>query len=166
MVYLADQFGLNIILGAFAAGVVIGLVGGKEEKDQLYVKLESIGFGLFIPIFFITTGITFNLDAVLSTSGLIRLPLFLALFLVVRGPPVFLLYRRDLVPRDRPPFALLSATTLPLVVAITALAVSQHQMRSATAAALVGAGMVSVLLFPPVALTQRLRAKQVADEAA
>ena len=166
MVYLADQFGLNIILGAFAAGVVIGLVGGKEEKDQLYVKLESIGFGLFIPIFFITTGITFNLDAVLSTSGLIRLPLFLALFLVVRGLPVFLLYRRDLAPRDRPPFALLSATTLPLVVAITALAVSQHQMRSATAAALVGAGMVSVLLFPPVALTQRLRAKQVADEAA
>jgi Kef-type K+ transport system membrane component KefB len=166
MVYLANQFGLNIILGAFAAGVVIGLVGGPEEKEQLYVKLESIGFGLFVPIFFITTGIMFNLDAVLTPGGLARLPLFLALFLVVRGVPVFLLYRRDLAPQDRPPFALLSATTLPLVVAITALAVQQGQMRSATAAALVGAGMVSVLLFPPTALTQRLRSKQAATEAA
>ncbi len=161
MVYLADQFGLNIILGAFAAGVVIGLVGGPEEKDQLYVKLESIGFGLFVPIFFITTGITFDLDAVLSPSGLVRLPLFLALFLVVRGLPVYLFYRRDLSPRDRPPFALLSATTLPLVVAITALAVQQGQMRTSTAAALVGAGMVSVLIFPPAALKQRLRVETV-----
>lgn len=166
MVYLADQFGLNIILGAFAAGVVIGLVGGPEEKDQLYVKLESIGFGLFVPIFFITTGITFDLDAVLSPSGLVRLPLFLALFLVVRGLPVYLFYRRDLPRRDRPPFALLSATTLPLVVAITALAVQQGQMRTSTAAALVGAGMVSVLIFPPAALTQRLRSKRLEAEAA
>ncbi len=68
MVYLADQFGLDIILGAFAAGFVIGLVGGPEEQDQLYVKLESIGFGFFVPIFFITTGIQFNLDAVLSAQ--------------------------------------------------------------------------------------------------
>ncbi len=166
MVYLADQFGLNIILGAFAAGVVIGLVGGPEEKEQLYVKLESIGFGLFVPIFFITTGITFDLDAVLSPSGLVRLPLFLALFLVVRGLPAFLFYRRDLASRDRPPFALLSATTLPLVVAITALAVQQGQMRTSTAAALVGAGMVSVLIFPPAALKQRLRSKQLEAEAA
>jgi Kef-type K+ transport system membrane component KefB len=167
MVYLADRFGLSIILGAFAAGVVLGLVGGPEEKDQLYVKLESIGFGVFIPIFFITTGITFNLDAALSSSGLVRLPLFLALFLAVRGLPAFLIYRRDLAPADRQPFALYSATTLPLVVAITALAVEQGHMRSATAASLVGAAMVSVILFPPLALLRRHRSKaQVAAAAA
>jgi Kef-type K+ transport system membrane component KefB len=166
MVYLADRFGLNIILGAFAAGVVLGLVGGREEKDQLYVKLESIGFGVFIPIFFITTGITFNLDAAVSSSGLVRLPIFLALFLVVRGLPAFLIYRRDLSQADRQPFALYSATTLPLVVAITALAVEQGHMRSATAASLVGAAMVSVLLFPPLALLRRHRSKEQVASAA
>src|SRR4029077_5224618 len=93
MVYLADRFGLNIILGAFAAGVVLGLVGGPDEKNQLYVKLESNGSGVFIPIFFIPPGITFNLDAAVSSSGLVRLPIFLALFLVVRGLPAFLIYR-------------------------------------------------------------------------
>jgi Kef-type K+ transport system membrane component KefB len=161
MVYLATQFGLNIILGAFAAGIVCALIGGPEDQEKLYVKLEGIGFGFFVPIFFITTGIQFNLDAVLTPSGLIRLPLFLVLFLVVRGAPAFLLYRNDLKPYDRPPFALLSATTLPLVVAITELAVSQGKMSSATSSALVGAGLVSVLLFPPAALTQRLRIKKL-----
>jgi Kef-type K+ transport system membrane component KefB len=161
MVYLAAQFGLNIILGAFAAGILIGLVGGKKEKEQLYVKLESLGFGFFIPIFFITTGIQFNLDAVLSPNGLIRLPLFLVLFVIVRGAPAWLYYRRDLKPRDRPPFALLCATTLPLVVAITDVAVQQGKMGTATASALVGAGMCSVILFPPVSLLQRIRSKAV-----
>jgi len=164
MVYLADRFGLNIILGAFAAGVVLGLVGGPHEKEQIYVKLESIGFGVFIPIFFITTGITFNLDAAVSTSGLVRLPLFLALFLVVRGVPALLIYRRDLAEADRTPFALYSATTLPLVVAITSLAVAQGEMRSATAASLVGAAMVSVLLFPPIALLRRQRSRALVAE--
>jgi Kef-type K+ transport system membrane component KefB len=164
MVYLADRFGLNIILGAFAAGVVLGLVGGPHEKEQIYVKLESIGFGVFIPIFFITTGITFNLDAAVSTAGLVRLPLFLALFLVVRGLPALLIYRRDLDDADRTPFALYSATTLPLVVAITSLAVAQGEMRSATAASLVGAAMVSVLLFPPIALLRRQRSRALVAE--
>ena len=92
-----------------------------------------------------------------SPSNLLRLPVFLALFLVVRGLPVFLLYRTAIPKADRVPLALYSATALPLVVAITTIGLETGHMRSDTAAALVGAAMVSVLVFPLAALTVRRR---------
>jgi Kef-type K+ transport system membrane component KefB len=127
------------------------------------VSLEGIGFGLFVPIFFITSGITFDLDALLSDwSTLALVPLFLGLFLVVRGTPA-LLAVRDVGRAGIPPLALFSATALPLVVAVTELAVDKGELSPKVAAALVGAGMVSVLLFPLAGLALRKRAAAVAD---
>jgi Kef-type K+ transport system membrane component KefB len=158
LVYLASEFGLDLLLGAFAAGMILGLVTRSEDAEPLRVKLEGLGFGFFIPIFFIVSGIEFDLEALLdSPEALLRLPLFLVLFLVVRGLPAILLYRRDLSLADRIPLALLSATALPLVVAITGIAVEAGKMRPENAAALVGAGMVSVFVYPLVALTLRRR---------
>jgi Kef-type K+ transport system membrane component KefB len=158
LVYLASREGLDLLLGAFAAGIIVGLVSKSEDAEPLRVKLEGIGFGFFIPIFFVVSGIEFDLAALLDNpSSFLRVPLFLLLFLVVRGLPAFLFYRRDLVRTERLPLALLSSTALPLVVAITTIAVEAGQMRPENAAALVGAGMISVFVYPLVALTLRRR---------
>ena len=158
LVYLASEFGLDVILGAFAAGLIVGLIARGPEAEPLHVKFDGIGYGFLIPIFFINSGMSFDLDALLaSPTTMLRLPVFLALLLLVRGLPVFLLYRResDLPRGERWPLALLSATALPLIVAITEIGVETGRMRQATAAALVGAGMVSVFLYPLLALKLR-----------
>jgi Kef-type K+ transport system membrane component KefB len=137
---------------------VVGLVTKGEKTEDLRLRLETIGFGFVIPIFFVVTGMEFDLAALFdSPTNLLRLPVFLALFLVVRGAPVFLLYRTAIPKADRVPLALYSATALPLVVAITTIGLETGHMRSDTAAALVGAAMVSVLVFPLAALTVRRR---------
>jgi Kef-type K+ transport system membrane component KefB len=157
LVFLAREFGLDLILGAFAAGIVVGLASKGPEAEPLKVKLEGMGFGFFIPVFFISTGMNFDLKALFEGPGsLFRLPLFLALFLLVRGLPALLLYRRELpAVRERAALALFSATALPLVVAITEIGVRTGRMRSETAAALVGAGMLSVFVFPLLGLRLR-----------
>lgn len=160
LVFLAREFGLDLILGAFAAGTVVGLASKGPDAEPLKVKLEGMGFGFFIPVFFISTGMSFDLKALFEGPGsLFRLPLFLALFLFVRGLPAMLLYRRDLPElRERIALALFSATALPLVVAITEIGVETDRMKPETAAALVGAGMLSVFLFPLIGLRLRRRA--------
>jgi Kef-type K+ transport system membrane component KefB len=156
LVFLARQFGLDLILGAFAAGVVVGLASKGEEADPLKVKLEGMGFGFLIPIFFISTGLTFNLDAILgSTAGLLRLPLFIALLLVCRGLPSLWIYRGTLPSIERRSLVFYTATGLPLIVAVTQLGIDTHRMRSSTAAALVAAAMISVLVFPIVGAALR-----------
>lgn len=158
LVLLASEFGFDIVLGAFAAGLLVGVVTKGEKTEDLRLRLETIGFGFVIPIFFVVTGMEFDLAALFdSPTNLLRLPVFLALFLVVRGVPVFLLYRTAIPKVDRVPLALYSATALPLVVAITTIGLETGHMRSDTAAALVGAAMVSVLVFPLAALTVRRR---------
>lgn len=165
LVYLASREGLDLLLGAFAAGIIVGLVTKSEDAEPLRVKLEGIGFGFFIPIFFVVSGIEFDLEALLdSPSSILRVPLFLLLFLVVRGLPALLLYRRDLPRAERLPLALLSSTALPLVVAVTTIAVEAGKMRSENAAALVGAAMISVFLYPLIALTLRRRDVSPASE--
>ena len=164
LVFLASEFGFDIILGAFAAGLVVGLVTKGEKTEDVRLRLEAIGFGFVIPIFFVVTGMEFDLAALFdSPTNLLRLPVFLALFLVVRGAPVFLLYRTAIPKADRMPLTLYSATALPLVVAITTIGLETGHMRPENAAALVGAAMVSVLVFPLLALTLRRR-QQAADE--
>jgi Kef-type K+ transport system membrane component KefB len=159
LVYLASRFGFDIVLGAFAAGLVVGLVTKGPESRELRVKFEGIGFGFLIPIFFVVTGMKFDLDALFASVGtVLRLPLFLALFLAVRGLPAVLLYRRAIPPSDRLPLAFYSATALPIVVAVTTIGLETGRMSSANAAALVGAAMTSVLVFPLVALALRRRA--------
>lgn len=155
LVFLARQFGLDAILGAMAAGVLVALASPGEYGEILRHKLEGIGFGFFVPIFFVATGLRYDLEALLaSPSALLQLPMFLALFLLVRGLPA-LLVRRDLNMTARLALGLMSATQLPLVVAIAEIGVRDGKLRPETAASLVGAGMASVLMFPIAALALR-----------
>lgn len=162
LVFIARQFGLDSIMGALAAGVVVALTAPGERGEELRRKLEGISFGFFVPIFFVATGLRYDLQALTSSAAALwKLPLFLALFLLVRGVPA-MLARRELDVRSRVALGLLSATQLPLVVAITDIGVRSERMQPDTAAALVGAAMVSVLLFPIAALAlRRSRASQI-----
>ncbi|HXZ81315.1 MAG TPA: cation:proton antiporter [Terriglobales bacterium] len=159
LIVLAERFGLGMVLGAFSAAMVIGLGTNSEKGYVLRHKLDAIGFGFLIPMFFVTSGMRFGLNALLSgPQTYMRVPVFLVLFLVVRGLPT-LLYRRHLPSQQLAPLALYSATELPLIVAITELGVRSGRMQPDNAAALVGAGMLSVLLFPLAASVLRRRAQ-------
>jgi flagellin-like protein len=163
LVYLAFLLGLDVLLGAFAAGIVVRLFTAGEDSEIIKSKLDAVGFGFLIPIFFIVSGIHFDLHILLhKPSALLRLVGFLAMMLFVRGTPALLLYRRTLSRRQRVPLAFFSATGLPLIVVITTIGTSEGRMLPENAAALVGAGMLSVLLFPAIGL-RRLRATQASD---
>ncbi len=163
---LSKKIGLETVLGAFAAGMVVGLASRGESGKLFREKIEAICFGFMVPFFFVISGMNLDVRALLgSTRAMLLVPFFLALFLVVRGAPV-ILYRKDLTPSERWPFALYSATALSMVVAITDLGVRTGHMRPEIAAALVGAGLFSVLLFPMIAgamLTKRAPAALQAE---
>ncbi len=153
LVLLAATLGLDVLLGAFAAGIVVRLFSAGGEIAAIRGKLEAIGFGFLIPIFFVVSGIDFDAHVFVNDpKSLWRVPFFLALMLVARGIPVYLLYRGRLDPSERFPTALFSATGLPLIVVITSIALSEHRMLQVNAASLVAAGMLSVLLFPAIGL--------------
>jgi Kef-type K+ transport system membrane component KefB len=153
---LANDLGLDLLLGGFVAGVIVRLALRGREVALFESKLTAVGYGFLIPFFFITSGLKFDLSALTEDPiQLLKLPLFLALFLVVRGVPAILLYRRVLDGRDRRALAFFSSTELPLVVAITTIAVEQGHMRSSTAASLVGAAILSTMIFPLVGLKLR-----------
>ncbi len=158
---LASELGLDILLGGFAAGIITRLAVRGREVEVLESKLTAVGFGFLIPFFFVTSGVDFDLDSLLSSAGaLLKVPLFLALFLIVRGAPALLLYRGVFAARERVALAFFLATELPLVVAITTIAVEQGHMRSSTAAALVGAAILSTLIYPFVGLALRRGASE------
>jgi len=167
LVTLASQLGLDLLLGGFVAGIITRLALQGHEVERFESKLTAVGYGFFIPFFFVVSGMNFNLNALIhSTAGMLKLPLFLAMFLVVRGVPALVLYRKVLDGRDRAALAFFSATELPLVVAITTLAIDDGKMRSSTAAALVGAAILSTLIYPLVGLRlRRGRAEHDIDEA-
>ncbi|WP_424213712.1 cation:proton antiporter [Streptomyces sp. BI20] len=159
MLGLAGALGIDTLLGAFAAGVLTRLVlraAAPDSGHAVLARVEALGFGFLVPIFFVVTGIEFDLRSLLSGGRpLLLVPVFLLLFLLLRGGPVRLLAPRDLGGRDRTALALFSSTALPLVVAITTLGVEDGAVRPGEAAALVAAGMVSVLLFPLLARRAR-----------
>ncbi|UJA19802.1 cation:proton antiporter [Thermoleophilia bacterium SCSIO 60948] len=164
LVALATGFGLDLVLGAFTAGIVVGIalqVEGEESLDaaEFRSKIEAVGFGFLVPVFFIATGIDFDLDALVSDPAALALvPGFAVLFLLTRGLPVALLYRRALPDgRDRASLALFSAAALPLLIAITTLGVDSGSMKESEALSLIGAGMLSVLVFPILGLAVRRR---------
>jgi Kef-type K+ transport system membrane component KefB len=160
LVALADSLGLDLLLGGFAAGIITRLALKGQEVEVLESKLTAVGYGFLVPFFFITSGMAFDLEALVSSaSGLLKLPLFLAMFLLVRGAPAMLLYRGVLATRDRVALAFFSATELPLVVAITTLAIEEGHMKSSTAAALVGAAILSTSIYPFVGLAMRRRSR-------
>jgi Kef-type K+ transport system membrane component KefB len=152
LVLLANELGLDVLLGGFVAGMITRLALKGRELAVFESKLTAVGFGFFVPFFFVTSGIEFDLSALGSAEALLKLAMFFGLFLVVRGTPALLLYRGVLEARKRAALAFYSATELPLVVAITTLAVDGGHMKSSTAAGLVGAAMLSTLVFPFVGL--------------
>jgi Kef-type K+ transport system membrane component KefB len=163
LVALATQLGLDLLLGGFVAGLITRLALRGREVTIFESKLTAIGYGFLIPFFFVVSGMAFDAEGlVTSTGALAKLPLFVLFFLIVRGVPALLLYRRQLGGRDRLALGFFCATELPLVVAITTLARANGDMRASTASALVGAAIISTLVYPLVAL--RLRRGRVGTE--
>jgi Kef-type K+ transport system membrane component KefB len=148
LVLLAGKLGLDVLIGGFVAGMIVRLALKGHELQVFESKLTAVGFGFFVPFFFITSGIEFDLAALGSVTAILKLGMFFVLFLIVRGTPALLLYRKVLGVRDRAALAFYSATELPLVVAITTIAIETGEMRTSTAAGLVGAAMLSTLIFP------------------
>jgi Kef-type K+ transport system membrane component KefB len=147
---VAEALGLEAILGAFLAGAILSLV----DRDQAMThpgfrrKLEAVGFGFFIPVFFVTSGVRFDLAALTeSASNLAMVPVFLAALVAARGVPA-VLYRRTLGARRTAIAGLMQATSLPFIVAATAIGAQLDLIDAAESAALIGAGLLSVLLFP------------------
>lgn len=154
LVLMAQEFGLEVVLGAFLAGAMLSLLdhGKAVESSGLKSKLEGIGFGVFIPIFFVVSGAQLDLGALFdSLDSALLLPATVIALLCVRGLPA-LLYRRELGRREALAAGLLQATSLSFVVAATQIGVELGKIGEATAAGLVAGGVVSVLLFPALAL--------------
>jgi Kef-type K+ transport system membrane component KefB len=150
LVLIASRAGFDFVLGAFAAGLIVGLLLDSPEGEIVRMRLEGIGFGFLIPIYFVTTGLTFDLSSLLTARGLGLASLFLALFLATRGAAAAL-WLRELGGRRTGSLALFSATALPLVVAIVTVGTERGAVSASVGASLIGAGMISVLLYPLIA---------------
>ncbi|HSD24075.1 MAG TPA: cation:proton antiporter [Solirubrobacterales bacterium] len=151
---IADSLGLESILGAFMAGAILSLLDRDEvmTHPEFRRKLEAIGFGVFIPVFFVTSGVNYDLDALLSSaSNVLMVPIFLAALMAARGLPA-LLYRGMLDGRHTVIAGLMQATSLPFIVAAVAIGQDLDLIDAAEGAALIGAGLLSVLLFPAIGL--------------
>ncbi len=151
---LAYQFGFASILGAFAAGLLVRAIDltGRSPHPQFEIKLQGIGFGFLIPIFFVATGVQFDLRALLSHPvALAQVPLFLVGLLLVRGLPALAYVR--LVGRRRSAVAgLMQATSLTFVIVATQIGVAAHLISTTTSASLLAAGLLSAALYPALAL--------------
>jgi Kef-type K+ transport system membrane component KefB len=153
---LAFELGLDLLLGGFAAGIITRQVLKTRELPAFDSKLTAVAFGVFVPFFFVASGMNLNTPALFaSASGVLKMIVFFLLFFVVRGTPVLLLYRGVFDARERIALALMTSTQLPLVLAITTVAAGTGHMRSSTAAALVGAAVLSTLVFPILGLRLR-----------
>jgi Kef-type K+ transport system membrane component KefB len=149
LLVIAADFGLDVVLGAFLAGVVLRR-WAPGDVHSLEAKLDAVGYGFFIPVFFVTSGMSLDLQSIIESPA--RLVVFFVLFLAVRGLPALLFYRRDLPMRGRVQLMLLTATALPLLVALAKIGLESGTMLPENAAALVGAGVLSVIVFPAVAV--------------
>jgi Kef-type K+ transport system membrane component KefB len=164
-VVLASVFGLEVILGAFLGGVILRLIDADRRMThpEFHQKLEAVGFGVFIPIFFVTTGVRFDLAALLaSPATVLHVPIFLFALLVIRGLPA-ILYRSRIGTRRVIVAGLLQATSLSFIVTATQIGMELGLLSRANGAALIAAGVLSVVLFPLLALTV-LRVQTTARE--
>jgi Kef-type K+ transport system membrane component KefB len=151
LVLLARDVGFDFILGAFAAGLIVGLVVDTPEGRSVRTRLEGIGYGFLIPVYFVVTGLTFDLDSLLTLRGAGLALLFLALMLAFRGAAA-LLWLREIGRRETVQLALCAATGLPLIVAIVSIGARRGAIGPTEGASLIAAGMISVLVFPLTAL--------------
>jgi len=167
LVVLSLVLGLDMLLGAFCAGVLWRIVIARapaKDRELVSSKIDGLAFGFLIPIFFIDTGVGFQLSALTEQPWLfgLALALFVALF-IVRGLPAQLAAPRDASRAERWRIALYAATGLPLIVAVTAIGQDAGVLSAGVAAALVAAGMLSVLVFPLLAAVGRPRTVRAAD---
>jgi len=161
VVALAERLGLEVILGSFVAGVVLKVIDrDMMSHPRFQSKLDAIGYGFLVPIFFITSGLRFDLGALFASgSAILRIPIFLLALLVVRGTPAFV-YGPLVGAQRAVAAAFLQATSLPFIVAATQIGMELGVISTATGASLVAAGLLSVLLFPLVGLSVLRRSEQ------
>jgi Kef-type K+ transport system membrane component KefB len=154
LLVVAEEFGLDVVLGAFLAGIVLRR-WAPGDVEALEEKLDAIGYGFFIPLFFVASGMSLDIRSIAEAP--LRLLAFFVLLLVIRGVPALFLYRRDLPAIQRVQMMLLTATALPLLVALAEIGLRNGTMLRENAAALVGAGVLSVLVFPMAAVVVERR---------
>ncbi|MGY4770227.1 cation:proton antiporter [Kribbella sp. CWNU-51] len=161
LLVIASDFGLDSVLGAFVAGVVLHrwAPGNPEGLDR---KLDAVGYGFFIPIFFVSSGMGLDLESIIHAPG--RLFLFFLLLLVVRGLPTLVVYRTALPRQRRLELVFVVSTALPLLVALSEIGLETGEMLPENAAALVGAGVLSVLVYPAIAVAIDRRLARTHDE--
>jgi Kef-type K+ transport system membrane component KefB len=146
---VSAALGFDAVLGAFVAGMVLRK-WGMGDVPRLEEKLDAVAWGVFIPAFFVSSGMSLDVDSLVDRP---LLPVaFLLQPLVVRAGPAMVIFHKELTPRMRVSFGLLTSTTLPLLVALTTIATDDGSMQPDVAAALVGAGALSMLIFPVVAI--------------
>lgn len=159
LVVLSLVLDLDILLGALVAGIVWRLImrnAPADDRAAVESKVEGLAFGFLVPIFFIMTGVAFDLQGLLDQPALLLLvPLVLLAMLVMRGLPSMLAAPAGASARERWSVALLGATGLPIIVAVTAIGTDEGVISSATASVLVAGGMLSVLLLPLIGMTLR-----------
>ena len=149
MVAIASKFGLELLLGAFVSGLIARLAIRPAQSELLVPKLEAVGFGFFIPVFFIVSGMKFDAQSLWNDPNtIVHALIFFGLFIIIRGAPALFLYRKILSVRERFALGFLQATALPMLVVIVEIGISTHHMKQINATALVAAGMLSVLVFP------------------
>ena len=153
-VAIGQATGLEAILAAFIAGAVLGVIDHDVmmTHPQFRTKLDAVGYGVFIPIFFVASGIRFELSALASASVLIQVPVFLLALVLVRGVPA-VLYRKVASGKQMVAAGLLQATSLPFIVAAAQIGMSLGTLSRETGAAMIAAGLLSVVFFPAGALS-------------
>ncbi|MDF1677452.1 MAG: cation:proton antiporter [Legionellaceae bacterium] len=154
LVVLAIQFKLNVLLGAFAAGMVLRRFTAAQDRMLIDGKLKALGYSFMIPLFFIVSGMHVDIQAFATFSTVGRMLFFFVCLLLVRILPIFVLLRGELSFKEREALTCFSATTLPLIVVITHLGVMTGKLLPANAVALVGAGVLSIIVFPVLGLKQ------------
>ena len=152
LVFVSEQFGFESVFGAFAAGMIVGVAVRGPDGQDFRKKIDAVCFGWFAPFFFVGTGIAFDIGALgRDLTTLLLIPVFLALLLLTRGSTAWL-YRHDLPRRELPPLALSAAvSSLGIVVVIANVGLRSKQLGADTAQALIGAALLSLLVYPTAA---------------
>jgi len=152
LVFVCEDMGFEAAFGAFAAGMIVGVAARGPDGEAFRTKIDAVCFGWFAPFFFVGTGVAFDVAMLVhSPAAMVLLPVFLLLLLAARGVPA-MLYRRELARQEIAPFALFSSVaSLGIVVVVAGAGVKSGQMHAETSQALVGAALLSLMIFPTAA---------------
>ena len=147
----AKSLGFEAILGTFLAGTVLAIIiRGDPHEQTLRRKIEAVGFGFCVPVFFVVSGMKLSLEGILSAAEWLRVALFLAVLVVVHLLPA-LLYRRHLSWRETLAAGLLQSTNLSFIVVAVTVGQELGRLRPITGSSLIVAGLLSAVIFPAIA---------------